>query len=238
MKIEELFRQLSLGELSNLSISADGTGTIKPEQHEKIILYTQTGLDKLYGKFLLLEKQLTITPLSGLMRYPLLAKHSIYGREPTELSDPFIIDTEGEPFEEDVVKVLSAYDQDGRTVLLNDESAGFSLFTPAPQVIQYPREIPSWVSITSLVVTYQAKHPRLLVADLDQEFDLPSVLETALRYFIAGSVYSHMNGEANTAKGLEFMAHYESSCAEVVDRDLVSQSGSAANHRFQRNGWI
>lgn len=238
MKIDELFRQLSLGELSNLSISADGSGTIKPEQHQKIILYTQTALNALYGKFLLLEKTLMLTPLAGIGRYPLLARHSIYGRPDGEISDPYIIDTPEEPFSEDVIKVLSVMDQEGRQVFLNDEGAAFSLFTPAPQVIQFPREIPSWVKILSLSLTYQAKHPQLDPENLDQDFEIPSVLETALRYHIAGSVYSHMNGDSNTAKGLEFMTKYEKEVAEVIDRDLVSQTGSSSNHRFNRNGWV
>lgn len=238
MQISELFRQLSLGELSNLSISGEGSGTIVPEQHEKVILHTQTALDRLYGLFLLLEKPLTVTPLTGQIRYPLLARYSTYGRADTDpVVTPYIIDTADAPFTEDVIKILSATDQDGRIIPLNDDVAGVTVFTPSPEVIQLPKTIPPHRTLTLLDMTYQAKHPRLDPTDYEQEFQIPTVLLSALRVHVAYSVYSFMNGEANAAKAAEHMSMFNALVQDITSKELVSSTSITSNDRFSRNGW-
>lgn len=238
MQIKELFRRLSFGELSNLSMSGEGTGVIRPESQEKLIVYTNDALKQIFGRFILLEKQLTLVPVAQLYRYPLLKKYSQFGQADTDTEVPFIIDTEADPFTEDVIKVLEVYDQHARPVGLNDDQARVSVFTPSPGVIVLPRVVPEDRPLNKLALVYQARHPNLLPTDTEQEIELPEILEKALQSYVAYQVYSHMNGEQTTVKAAEYLATYESQCQEIIDKDLVSTSYSATNSRFNRNGWV
>lgn len=90
----------------------------------------------------------------------------------------------------------------------------------------------------SLSLEYQARHAVLDHCDCEEEILLPDVLLRALKAYIASKVFMHMNTQENTAKGQEHYLVYESICAEVVEKDLVSSSSSTTNVRFQKRGWI
>ena len=237
MYLSDLFKQLSFGQLSNLSLSGNGSGVIVGEQKPKIVNMANEGLLKLYSKFILDEKTLVLNLTNGTARYNLTKANSVYG---ADVSNPngYIIDTEENPFLGDVVRVLAAHDSFGLDVPLNDDQANISVFTPAPEAVQI-RQAPNNIrALTGLMLTYQAKHPELDVeGEDDQLIELPDVLEPALRSYVAYMIFSGMNGPDNSAKAAEHMSQYEATCMEVIDKDLVSSSYSRTNSRFSRNGW-
>ena len=236
MKLQELFKELALAELSNLAL-ADG-GDISIQKRPQIALYTNGGLLELHTRFLLKEKDLLIEMQEAVTNYHLLKKYaySHYDSEnlPQDCCIPYIIDMGREQFQEDVIKILSVYSSTGCKLPLNDLEKFDSVFTPQSTVLQVPFPIPGY----SLSVEYQAMHPKLRHDELDSEIELPEVLYRPLRSYIAGQVFMHMNTQENTAKGQEHMLTFESSCQEVIDRDLVSSSSSTTNVRFEKRGWI
>jgi hypothetical protein len=227
MLVKALFKELSLGELSNLSLSADGSGTIIEEKQGKILLYAQDGLTKLYGRFLLSEKVLILRTIAGQTSYPLESRYAVSQLDDDD--EATILDNDEEPFTDDLVKVL-AVSQMGDYVPLNDTEACGSVFTPSPTILR----VPETGGTFSLV--YQANHPKLV--DEESVISLPEVLWPALKSFVAGKVYSHMNGQDNMVLSQNHMAEFEGICLDVVDRDLVSTSISSTNSRFNRNGWV
>lgn len=240
MKLMDLFRQLSYGELSNLSISGEGSGTLVEAKHPQLIGYTNEALLRLFSRFVLSERDLVIETVPHITTYHLRRKYA-ESANACDVPYPYIKDLAGEPFEEDVLKIIEVRDSHGWSYTLNDRNDPDSLFTPQPDMLQipYPREG------AAIAITYQARHPvlrdkKLREAEnlLDQHIDLPFFLEAALRALIATSVFSHMGGQENTAKGQEFYALAEVICTDVEQRDLVSQTTSTTNLKLEQRGFV
>lgn len=234
MKISELYKTLSYGELSNLSIGMDGVGSILEDAKPRILHYANEGLTRLYGRFILKEKDVMIELVDHITNYHLLRMYAESYFDPEEVRYPYIKDLFNEPFTEDVIKILSVYNGVGQKLPLNDNERSDSLFTPTGKILQVPNPRTG----VSLSVLYQAKHPELLPNDEDQDIHLPQVLEGALVAFIAYKVFSHMNTDVSTAKAQEHMSVYASVCDEVEQHDLVNSSISTTNSCFRKRGWV
>ena len=239
MKIEELFQRLSYGELSNLAVASEGSGSILVAAYPRFIHYTNEALLRLYSRFVLFENLLFVEQVGSLTSYPLSMPFAESNVASTEVHK-FIKDgSPRTPFLDDVIKIIDVQDESGYSYPLNDEKDVNSLFTPRPTLLQIP--IPQ--NTVVLCVNYQARHPLLdatltAVDLLAQTFEIPFTVEGALQNYIAHLVYSHMNGQENIMKSQEYLAKYESICAEIEKMDLVNQSISTTNARFTIRGWI
>ena len=233
MNIEDLFTNLSYGELSNLSLSGEGSGTILEDSQPKIIRYANEGLLRLFSRFVLKQSDVLIEMVAHITNYHLIKKYAESVYNPDEVHFPYIKDLINEPFKEDVIKVLEVYTSEGNLVPLNDSERKDSVFTPVGNVLQVPRPLDR----RSLSVMYQARHEKLDHNKQDQLIEIPEVLEGALTAFIAYKVFSHMNSDGSSVKAQEHMQIYENICNEAVEHDLVSTSTSTTNSRFEKRGW-
>jgi len=234
MKITELFRRLSYGELSNLSISDSGSGVIPEANQPRLVLYTNEGLLRLFSKFILSEKELILEQVEGVRNYPLLYKHAV-SSESNE-THHYIKDDAGDPFTGDVIRILEVYDECGRRVL-NDQNDCTSLFTPQPDTLQVP--VPA--AERPLTIIYQARHPKLddrPTHIMGQEINIPLYLESALQFYIGWKVFSHMNGQENIIKGQEYLSAYEAICLDVEQRDLANQSFHTSHSKLESRGFV
>lgn len=234
--LNDLFHDLALGELSNLSMVENDT--IIPQRRPKIVTYANDGLLDLYSTFVLKEKDMIVEMREGVTNYHLLKRYagSQYDEEnpPDRWAMPYIMDSISEPFEEDVIKILSVWNSFGQKMPLNDMERTDSVFNPQSNVLQVPFPIPG----QSLALEYQAKHTKLEHCNCDAEIELPDVLWRALKAYVASKVFMHMNTQENTAKGQEHTIIYDMICQDVVEKDLVNTSSSTTNSRFAKRGWI
>jgi hypothetical protein len=235
MKIHELFKRLSLGALSNLSLTNDGSGEINVNKHAQIIQYTNESLLRLYSRFCLLEKDVLIEMVGHITHYHLRPEFA----ETTDNPDRrlYIKDLAGEPFTGDVIKILEVYNSYGQKMPLNDTDLKDSLFTPQHDILQVPNPTHG----VGLGVHYQARHPVLRDDGreyINQDILLPFSLEGALIKHIAYQVYNDMNGQENIIKGQEYLGSYDAICAEVADRDLAHQSISTSHHKLHTRGFV
>jgi len=238
MKVIELFRQLSYGELSNLSISDSGSGSIIKDKQPQLIHYINDGLLALFTKFILSEKSLLVEQAAHITNYHMRRRFT--ETSGSDVDWPYIKDLPNEPFEEDLIKILEVYRADGFKFPLNDTANPYSLFTPQPNILQVPYPAAG----DELAVIYQAHHPKLddridgpnnLV---DQLIDIPVYLENALQLFVAGKVFSHMNGPENIMKGQEYQAGYEADCSLVDENDLANQTTSTSHQKLEQRGFV
>jgi hypothetical protein len=237
VKLNELFKRLSYGELSNLAIGSEGVGSIPEDAQNRIVNYTNEALLRLHSRFLLRENLLFIEQLEHLTYYYLLKR---FAR--SQLTDPpcpntphlYIIDHEDEPFQDDVIKIMQVIDQEGTILVLNDVECEDSVYTPQPNLLQLPKPVDGQV----LAIEYQARHPKLEFDDPCQEIDLPFVLEGALTSYIGYKAYSHMNGQENAAKAMELMQLFEAICTEVEAKDTVSQTRTTTLTKFHARGFV
>lgn len=232
MKLNELLRNLALGELSNMALAE--TGDIAEGRIPQIVMYTNEALHRIYSRFCLKQQDLILGLYGHITYYHFLprfsySQHGEYGEQ-----YPYIMDTDGEPFQNDVIKVLSVHDSYGQCLPLNDSELPNSLFTPQPNMLQVPN--PSQGN--RLVVSYQACHPKLEEDALDDEIELPYHLHSAVKAYIAFLHYSNMNTQEAQAIASGHLAKYESECAEILNQDLVSTSTVTTNTRFDKRGFV
>ena len=232
MNIEDLYRNLSYGELSNLFLSGEGSGTIIESQRPKIILYANDALTRLHTRFPLRTKDLLVEMYAHITNYHLLprfARNTVPQEEPIQ----YILDLPLEKFEDEVSCVEEVYDSYGCKLPLNDAADCNSLYTPQAKVLQVPNPIAG----TALNVVYRTLHSTLVADRLDQPIRLPESLHAALTAYIAYKVYSHINTAEATAKAQEHLAFYESVCNEATQFDVVAATVSNTNVRFDQRGW-
>ena len=242
LTVEKLFRDLSYGELSNLYVGADGMGVIEENQYPKLIQYANEGLRRLHGKFILREDDVLVEQLAHITNYHLRTKYSESAG--ADVPYRYIKDLPGEPFKDDVVKVIAVYRGDGYRYPLNDVGRADSLFTPSPTILQVPQPLQGM----AMSVHYQAYHIPLADGQdgrgistrevLDQWIELTPILHGALQSYIAAKVYSHMGGQENMMKGTEHMANYEAICGEVMMNDLVTQTATTTNDKLEERGFV
>lgn len=233
MKLNELFERLSYGELSNLSLSIDGGGTIEERHHAKVTHFINEGLLKLYSKFVLSQKQLLIEMVQGITNYHLDPKYAETQWDSGEVPYPYIKDLGREKFIGDVIRVNEVYGENGK-LPLNDLFQSHSVFTPTYKVLQ----VPHVVDYGTLNVIYQAKHPILTPDNLEADIELPDVLESALMAYVGYRVYTLMNTADASAKAQEHLSNFYRICDEVVANDLVGTSVSTVNDKFTNGGWL
>lgn len=235
MLVSELFKRLSYGPLSNLAIGGEGDGTILEAKKPQIISHANDGLIRLHARFVLSEKEVVIEQRELHTIYTISSKNAVSNLDTDPTNPAYVIDSEAEPFLDDIIKISAVYDGEGYQLPLNRDNDCRSVFTPQVNILQVP--VP--VEGKPLHVIYQAKPVPLAIPAVDAAvIDLPTVLEGALIHFVAHLVFSHMNGQEHTAKAQEHLSKYDAICMEVIENDLVSSSLSMANTKLEDRGFV
>ena len=234
MNVAQLFTELSYGELSNLSLSGDGSGMITDQAKPRVLIAANECLVRLYTRFILKENDLLLELVDHITVYHFLKKFAESQWETSTQDYLYIKDLMREQFSEDVIKVLVVYDSYGCALPLNDPDHPESVYTPQGNMLQVPRPVTG----LALSVGYQAKHaPLVLNEAMDAEIELPDVLWGAFKAYVAYHIYNGINTQEAKVTAQEHLSRYESICSEVVMQDLVSTSLSSINTRFRKNGW-
>ena len=235
MLIRELFRTLSFEELSSHSIGSDGAGSIEESKIPRMIELVNTSLLELYTQFCLKESELVIQTIEWKNSYELRVEHAL--THPSE-SIKFILDSVRNPYEGDLIKVISVVNEAGKTMPLNDIENCASVFTPKYNVVQINHhDCPQIFS-----VVYQAEHPKL-VSDIgsdvmDQWVDIPPALEEALRIAIATKIYSAMSGQDISNKLQLLQSRYEYLCHRADSQNLIGDSYTSTNLKLHKRGYV
>lgn len=248
MKLQEIFNQLTYGELSQLSIGGGEAGAVAPANYDRLLAHINLGLTALYKRFPLKENQVKIELQPGRLTYPIHSKYAVNGRNSRE-PVRYIKDTVAEPFRDDIHKIERVYTSGGLEFGLNDLEDPFSMMTPTATVLRVPAdivtppvELDDALRTTTLDVVYRANHAILVGdgPDLDPEaveIELPYSHLEPLLYFVAARVHTPtgMSNEANM--GNIYSAKYEQSCQEIETRNLRVDNVSQPD-RLTRNGWV
>lgn len=231
MKLEELFRNLSYSELSNLAIGNEGAGYIDSANISKMVLLTNQSIATLYTRFILCTKELVIQSNDHMAFYYLRPEFA--RSNPAPAHNKYIIDSELEPYTGDIIRVLRVFNEIGKELPINDAEQYASVFTPQFDCIQLSHPCNDDV----FSIEYQANHPILNDTDLQQEIRIPFFLEEALQAHIAYKVFSSMAGQENSSKAAEHFQRYENICIDVLEKDLVNTSISTTNIKAYKWGW-
>jgi hypothetical protein len=235
MLLNDLYTKLSYGELSNTAIGMEGAGTITEEGKPRIVNYVNEGLIRLYSEFLIREKEVMILMYKEITFYHLITRFAVNaGAEANLEARRYLLDLPEEPFENDVLKILTVYNSARRRLPLNDAEMPGSVFTPQPTILQVPFPVEG----AALTVSYQANHPVMHYNEPTGRIDLPDALNGALTAWVAYKVFSHMNTQESTAKAQEHLEIYQAIVQQTKDMDLVNASVSGTTHVFEKRGFV
>lgn len=195
MTVEELFRKLSYGELSNHSVSVEGTGTIKKDKRNQILHFVNQGLLELHKKYPLLESsEIVQIPMGGLeitLAPDVLGVLSIM----TAWGEPLDIGTEPVP----------------GTIYVFQRK----LYIPHPvgselQVVYYHRH-PELTSINQ-------------ESDLEQEINLPHEFHEALTAWVAYKVYGNMLTAESQTASIAHKQRFDQVCLDAWTGEVIPDS--------------
>lgn len=248
MNLQEVFDQLTHGELSQLSIGGNEAGLINPANYNRLVPHVNLGLTQLYKRFPLKEGRLTLELQSNRTVYPIHSKYAVSSRSSRE-PVRYIKDSLAAPFKDDIHKIEKVVASSGYEFSLNDESDEYGMFTPSATVLRVPLDVaeqsmdlPDEIKTTLVEVVYRANHPLIIAdgADLEPELielELPYSHLEPLLLFIASRVHTPtgMTNEANL--GNTYSAKYEAACQLLEFKGLQVDQGSQ-NSRLERNGWV
>jgi hypothetical protein len=233
MTLEELFKRLSFGPLSNLAIANNGDGTILDAKMPTIVEFTNEALLRLFTRFVLLEKEVILQMQEDVTYYEIILANALSQGGTYQ----YVRDSVAEPFADDILRIGAVYDANGVKLPLNDATQPYSVFTPKQNILQVVKPIAG----QPLYITYQARHQVLSLAtpvDDTQVVDIPLVLEEALLGYIAAKVYGAMNGQENQASATNHMNTFNSICTEIQDRDILSNSTSERGCKLSDRGFV
>lgn len=238
MLLSELFKTLSFNELSNLSIGNEGKGSIKPEQYERFIDFTNNALLELYSRFAINTKELILQTYDYKSIYPIKSEFALSNTSSNQIK--YIIDTPNDPFIDDIISITGVRNEVGNALPINDPEQWASVFTPQVDTLQLTHVSDSQV----FFVEYKAKptkliyNPNDLDATLNQEFILPTALYEALRYRVANYFISPMTGQGIQAKTQQLDQLYQDKCNEIEQLGLMGYNEFSTNTKLYRRGFI
>jgi len=246
MTLQEVFDQLTYGELAQLNIGGAGAGVINETNYARVLSHVSLGLTSIYKRFALKEGRVTVQLVPTISTYALSRKFAVTNtrsREPIK----YLMDSAMEPFQDDLLKVEQVITDLGFELAVNDKSNPYSVMTPAATTLRVPlpvvlsaKDLPAQLKTETLEVVYRANHFKLIAEDIDPELvqlELPDAYQEALLYFVASRVNNPigMTNEFNAANS--YSAKYEQACQQLEFQNLQVDQGSSGNKLYDR-GWV
>ncbi len=187
MKLSMLLDQARTGELDAISK--------KDKTDRKVVSYINLALIALYGRFPLATQEAIITLRPDIMK-------TVYTMDSSD-SDVEIADGIPVP-DDDFMTIISAYDEGGNKININDEGNDYSIYTVSYNQLQVPL-----LADNDYISIMYRRNPTLVqyVDDgnrnaVDVEVELPlQLIEPALHYVgyrAHGAVNGNVNAENNT----------------------------------------
>lgn len=209
MPVHELFRRLSLHELSNMAMAKDTNGTIKKEQQDRIILFANDGLQKLHLRFLLRQRDLMITTTDA--------------EQIISLDEDVI----------DIIAILNAY---GIPVPFSTSVRPGEFYVHCRK-LHVPALAETHELMVNFHIRHPVLNPIKQDSDLEQNIKLAPELQPALTAFIAAEMYGTLNSADGAAISGGHRNNYEQICAEAAGHGIIP-SDQQPMSKFDQRGFV
>jgi len=239
LTLKEIFDDLAYGEFSGMAVgNAKTQEGITPDKYKKITNLVNAALLDLFTRFVFRKKELDLHQKDGVTRYYLRASH--VGDPLTGGDDIYLDGTKEDELNNDIIKILEAYDEDGNRVFINDHQYPDDIFMPEMDVIKLRDN--GKRRIISLV--YQASYPRIgVTSDFDPaavRLDVPSTIKTAIMMHAASRLFTGKTsnvGEGQRSMSSTFLYRYETECSRIRDLVLMPMEDTEVN-AFNNRGFV
>jgi hypothetical protein len=237
MKLSEVFELLQYGELASISISGgiDEVKGIRVEDYPTLISHINLALTDLHTKFNLKERELVIQQYDNITIYHMQSDYAVSNTSSTQ-PVKYIVDTEEDKFNDDILRVNAIFDEAGCELPINDENRANSLFLNGYSSLQIP--FPS--SENSVFIMYRANHEKLNVQlpDLEAEINIPAYCVEALLSYVTSRVHCQRTTQEAQANAVSYMAKYNNLCDQIEERNNLHNNPSNSNFKLGENGWV
>lgn len=234
MTLDECLKQLALGKLSNTSFVENGK--IIENKKEIVVSQLNEALLRLYTLFPIKEKSVIVELYEGRTVYPLTSAHSIRKAKGliTDSYDFYIMDTEENPFQDDILTILSVWDDIDRKRPLNDPENILSVMTPEPNLI----ELNVVATGRVLNIIYRAKHLILTPDKGEDKVEIPANLFGALFSYVAYLIHSSINTKEAVENAQKYFVEYQNIVNEVIQNQTITPDKLTLDKKFICRGWV
>lgn len=220
--LQELFDDLSYGELSNQSIGKPIGKIDNSFDHPKLVSFINAGLLDLYTRFRILERTVNIPSILPGETYFIPSDSGSDGDSSFQSNQDFI-------------RLLAAYDSEGLVLPIDEPSALIGIEGVPPDSVKNP----SLEAIEDFSIVYQAAYPKI---EITEQFDpetlelhFPRYLKKALLLYVAHKATFKMpKGNERTST---YWGAYESECQDIKTNGLLPDI-SFEKQSFTNNGWV
>lgn len=229
MLVEDIINDLKYGELSSHGMFMADDFT--EQDKARLIHHMNIGLTALYARFPLLTRELTLIQVAGKTIYKLHSDHTTFDVNAVDY-DTYLIDSIEFPFNDDLIQVLTVYDEEGNEIRINDFTADCVVTLPAPDIL----EIPAPVDTNALFLIYQAKPEKVDMST--KEIILPDNFKPALLAYIAHRVYSGGTAQEHVNQANVMLQKYELFCMQQREYGTDNSHENDRNIKPCLGGWI
>jgi hypothetical protein len=226
MLVSEFKEYLAYGELSQLNV---GDLLDTSEHYPRMISSINLGLMELYKRFPVNLKEVNIQLYDEITEYVLHSSHVITNMPVNgDPKDYYILDD----FNNDLIRIESVFDDLGEEIAINDETAEYSIFTIAHNIIKYAYPEDD----STLLIQYRASAVKLdSDADDDSDIDIPPQFTEALVNYVAYRMFAAIN--MNSAEAVNYYAKFEAACALLNNYGLWHKDAKT-NDKLTNAGWL
>jgi hypothetical protein len=230
MYLSEVFSQIATLDSASIDLDTNGDGVIVSANYTKVINAINLGLTDLYKEFPAKEKMLVVQLYAHITDY-LLTRD--FAETNTASSEPYkyIMDTTFDPFQEDILTILTVSNEGGEEYPLNEANQLYSLYTPVFNMIQHP--FPD--NENAIFITYKANHPKIPVDAVPATYnvELAPALLPLLVVYVNHKLLAPMNKEESMLKFQEYNAL-------VLKTKSVGTmlKESSSNEKLELNDWV
>lgn len=226
----DVFRDLSYGHLSNLSIGGDGKGSIPQTHQERILALVNQGVTKLSSRFVVREKILYLRTTKDKLEYSLVPAHA--DNDPT-VGEKYITDTVENPFTDEISNILIIMDENNDELIINNREVSGSVMIRNETELKFA-EIDKDATFE---VVYQPYPVMMESVDPAQVIRIPDVLYEALEAYVGYRVYGAMNGPEHKMRADDLKMSYEMICNDALEKGLVKLSVIGGNSKLEFRGF-
>ena len=247
MTLQDVYDQLSYGELSQLFAASAGIddveGAMPSSSYPKILPSIQLGLTELHKRFFLREGQFYLELQPFTRAYLLSNKFAESNSRST--ADKYILDTD-EPFSDNLFKVerlLGTYREEVYEIAMNERGDPSSLMTSRYDRLIVPTdpELAPWLKETTQIdVRYRADHPAINTALANAapstiEIELPPTHLEALLFYIASRLHNPLGMTPETThEGNNYFQRFLASCEELKMQNYEIDEGDDNTKLWER----
>lgn len=162
----------------------------------------------------------------------------------------YVVDTEEEPFQGDILKVERVYTDNHTELGLNDINDEYSILTPSlttvrvhKDIVDGKKDLPDYLKTSGLEIVYRADHPRIKYTGEEMvpasvNIDLPYSHLEPLLYFIASRIHNPIGMQNEFHSGNNYASKYERACQQLEQLNIRVDQSDQTNDRLRAKGWV